>query len=133
MASIEILAGVDSTIVRSLDWDENGHAFTLFSDDGGYKITKLQYGEIKRIELATEENVKAINKDWTLSNLKSKSKAPNVSGWAATFGMVGIIGETLIKGYDVIFIFELKMGFTIICKTTNKYFDKFMKDFGNVE
>ena len=132
MASIEILAGIDKSIVSSIDWDESNHLFSLSSFSPSYNVNKVSYSDIERIELATDENVKLINSDWDVSKLKHKSSAPSVSGWAATFGMVGIVGEILVKGYDVLFIFSLKNGITLICKTTSKHFDKILKDFSNV-
>ena len=76
-------------------------------DSSDYKIYSIN--DIECLEVATTENVRRLDSSWVLPD-KKPNLDNNTENLGVVFGLIGIIGDTVIRGYEEWYIIKFKDG-----------------------
>lgn len=93
-------------------------------DSSDYKIYKIK--DIHCLEIATTDNVKRLDSNWILPDYKPNLDN-NTENLGVAFGLIGIIGDVVIRGYKEWYIIQFKDGKKAIFGSMSNRVEKIMK------
>ena len=86
---------------------------------------KFSINDLEIFEEANDDNVKKLDSYWILS--EAKSEVQKLSTVGAAFGILGIVGETMFKGYKLTFIAKFRNGKKILATMYSNLFEEIKK------
>lgn len=94
-------------------------------DSSDYKVYSIN--DIKCLEVATTENVRRLDSSWVLPD-KKPNLDNNTENLGVVFGLIGIIGDTVIRGYKEWYIIKFKDGKKAIFGSMSNRVKKIMSE-----
>lgn len=94
-------------------------------DVSDYKVYSIN--DIEFLEVATIENIKTLDPSWVLPD-KKPNLDNNTENLGVVFGLIGIIGDTVIRGYEEWYIIKFNDGKKAIFGSMSNRVKKIMKE-----
>lgn len=94
-------------------------------DSSDYKIYRMT--DIHLLEVATAENVRRLDSNWVLPE-KKPNLDNNTENLGVAFGLIGIIGDVVIRGYKEWYIIQFKDGKKALFGSMSNRVKKIMDD-----
>lgn len=127
MAEIQVQFGTYKNLPMFFEQSEN--SFYLPTE----KILKSKVYPISKLiffEEATPNNLEKVNSSIDLEKAKSEIRVDSTLG--TVFGIVGMVGEALVKGGKITFIAGFKDGTKILATTHEKTYNYILTNFNSL-